>query len=231
MPGKHSVGVATSGFFGISPTRSRLAIAGGVVAALVVGSAVWSLTSRSDDDERPSLIVIPTAALSGPPEGVITADPLEDESPSPAPSATATSPAPAPSSATAAPRTTAPAAPPSPTRAPADGLGARYVLGSTWNDGFVSNVVIGNATGANTTWQVRLTYPADVEIAVTGFWNATASVSGTTLVLDGGPLAANGEIQAGFQATKNTPAQVNPVSCTINGVPCAGFRPAGGYLM
>ncbi|GAB7048240.1 cellulose binding domain-containing protein [Catenuloplanes indicus] len=220
MPGKHSVGVATSGFFGISPTRSRLAIAGGVIGALVIGSAVWALTSRSEDDERPSLIVIPTAALSGPPEGVITADPLEEESPSPSP--VITSPAASPSA--AAPRTTAPATPPSPTRAPAaGGLGARYVLGSTWNDGFVSNVVIGNATGANTNWQVRLTYPADVKIAVTGFWNATASVSGTTLVLDGGPLAANGEIQAGFQATKNTAAQVNPVSCTINGTPCAGF--------
>ncbi|MDP9799565.1 hypothetical protein J2S43_008077 [Catenuloplanes nepalensis] len=220
MPGKHTVGVATSGFFGISPTRSRLAIAGGVIAALVIGSAVWALTSRSDD-ERPSLIVIPTAALSGPPEGVITADPLEDESPSPAPSPSA-----AVTSATASPpaavaRTTAPA-PPSPTRGAA-GLGARYVLGSTWNDGFVSNVVIGNGTGTNTSWQVRLTYPADVEIAVTGFWNATASVSGTTLVLDGGPLAANGEIQAGFQATKNTPAQVNPTSCTINDTPCTGF--------
>ncbi|MFI5839987.1 cellulose binding domain-containing protein [Catenuloplanes sp. NPDC051500] len=206
MPGNHSEGVATSGFLGFSPTRSRLAIAAVAVAAVVIGLAVWALTSSSDDETRPSLIVVPTIALSGPPEGVITADPFEEPSPTPTPSLSSA----------------AVASQPATVREPA-GLGARYVLGSTWGEGFVSNLVIGNDTGAPTTWQVRLTYPANVEIAVTGFWNATASVSGATLVLDGGPLAADGEVQAGFQATKNTPAQVNPTSCTINGSPCAGF--------
>ncbi|MDR7279137.1 cellulose binding domain-containing protein [Catenuloplanes atrovinosus] len=217
MSGKHSEGVATSGFFGISPTRARLAIAGGVIAALVIGSVVWILTSDSDDDIRPSLIVIPTAALSAPPEGVITADPFEEESPTPAAPGSPRSDPPPPTT------QPAPTTPPA-TRAPAStGLAAQYVLGSSWNEGFVSNLFVANRTGTGTPWQVRLTYPADVEIAVTGFWNATASVSGTTLVLDGGPLAPNGQVQAGFQATKNTAAQVDPTSCTINGTPCAGF--------
>jgi hypothetical protein len=220
LPGNHSEGVATSGFLGFSPTRSRLAIAAVAAVALVIGLTVWALTSSSDDEVRPSLIVIPTAALTGPPEGVITADPFEEESASPAPSSAAPPPpSSAPPSAGAA--TTSPATVRQPPATP--DLGARYVLGSTWGDGFVSNLIIGNDTGTSTTWQVRLTYPANVEIAVTGFWNATASVSGTTLVLDGGPLAADGEVQAGFQATKNTPAQVDPTSCTINGAPCAGF--------
>ncbi|WP_033339707.1 cellulose binding domain-containing protein [Catenuloplanes japonicus] len=204
MPGNHSEDVATSGFLGFSPTRSRLAIAAVAVVAVIIGLTVWTLTSSSDDAVRPSLIVIPTTALSGPPPGVITADPYVEPTPS------------------AVPPTSAKPSP-TPAREAVAGLGARYVLGSSWNDGFVSNLVIGNDTGASTGWQVRLTYPANVEIAVTGFWNATASVSGTTLVLDGGPLAADAEVQAGFQATKNTPAQVDPTSCTINGTPCAGF--------
>jgi len=106
------------------------------------------------------------------------------------------------------------------TVSPAVVLTARYYLSSTWADGFVADITVRNPGPTAQGWEVRLAYPADFDLRVVNVWNATAQVSGATIVLVGGPLRPGAEVVAGFQAAKNLPAQANPISCSVNGAPC-----------
>lgn len=80
-----------------------------------------------------------------------------------------------------------------------------------------------NVSGRAQTFDVHLTFPDNVVIAVTGFWNATPSTAGSGATFSGGPVTPGGTVTFGFQAEKNRSPQVNPTSCTVNGRPCVGF--------
>ncbi|WP_326551602.1 cellulose binding domain-containing protein [Micromonospora sp. NBC_01813] len=222
----------------VSPWRSGWAVALGVVLALVFGGTVWAAIARDTPPAAQLIIVHPSASLAGPPAGIETeqglgADPSASPAPteptptptaSPTPTATTPAPAPTPSSpATTSPPTRTPGVPTTPPAPPSAEITARYVLSSTWDRGFVANVDVSHVSGRVRTFDVRLTFPDNVVITVTGFWNATPSVTGSSLTFSGGPLDPQGTISFGFQAEKNRPSQVNPTSCTVNGRPCVGF--------
>lgn len=82
---------------------------------------------------------------------------------------------------------------------------------------------VANVSGRAQTFDVRLTFPDNVVITVTGFWNATPSTAGSGVTFSGGPVTPGGTVTFGFQAEKNRSPQVNPTSCTVNGRPCVGF--------
>ena len=223
----------------VSPWRSGWAVALGVVLALVFGGTVWAAIARDDHPAAQLIIVHPSASRPGPPAGIETehglgAGPAGDPAAStPSPTASvAASPTPSASSSetttpTAAPAPSAPSGPPSrgpgsPPAPPAE-VTARYVLSSSWDQGFVANVDVANVSGRAQTFDVRLTFPDNVVITVTGFWNATPAVTGSGLTFSGDPLTPGGTITFGFQAEKNRPSRVNPTSCTVNGRPCVGF--------
>jgi len=102
-------------------------------------------------------------------------------------------------------------------------LTARYVLDATWDQGFVANVDVFDHTGSDQSFEVRLTYSNDVAIVVVGYWNATPTAAGNSLLFTGGPVVGGGTMRFGFQADKNRTTQVDPIACTINGQPCEGF--------
>ncbi|MDG4763954.1 cellulose binding domain-containing protein [Solwaraspora sp. WMMD406] len=225
-----------------SLARSGWAVALGVVLALVFGGTVWAAISRGDAPPAQLIIVAPSASLPGPPArietehglgvGPVTPGPQASASPTPTPSASV-SPSTVPPVRPSVPATTGaepgaePGSPVDPTSAgpPAAGpeLTARYVLSSTWDQGFVANVDVVHRSGGNQTFEVRLSYPDNVTITVTGYWNATPTAAGSVLIFGGGPVAPGGTIRFGFQAEKSRPSQVDPVGCTVNGHPCVGF--------
>jgi Cellulose binding domain len=113
---------------------------------------------------------------------------------------------------------TSPAAPR--TLAPPAGITARYELTSTFDDGFVPNIVLRNRTGSAQRWELRLAYPPEFRVRVLKVWNATLRSDSGVLVFTGGPLAAGAEVRMGFQASKERRAQADLTSCTVNGRPC-----------
>lgn len=215
----------------LSPIRSGWAVGLGVVLALVFGGTVWAAIARDDPAPAQLIIVHPSASLPGPPpvaEHGLGTGPSASASPSPTGPSPSATPSLTPSVPTASPTpptspaASAPAARPSPTPPSAVEVTARYVLSSTWDQGFVANVDVVNSSARSQTFDVRLTFPDTVAITVTGFWNATPSTAGNTLVFTGGPLAPGGTVRFGFQAEKNRSSQVNPTGCTVNGRPCVG---------
>lgn len=222
--------------------RSGWAVALGVVLALVFGGTVWAAIARNDPPPAALIIVRPSASLSGPPAGIDgagqglggepTVSPVPSAAtplPAVAPSATA-SPAPSPSG--TPPATTSARPQPTRTRPPSTGptsgppatagVTARYTLSSTWDRGFVANVEVAHQTAGDQTFAVRLTFPDNVLITVTGYWNATPTASGADLTFSG-QVGPAGTLNFGFQAEKDRPAQVDPVGCTVNGRACVGF--------
>lgn len=198
-----------------SPLRSRLGLALAVVVALAIGGVVWG--ASGSHTARSPLLVRPSAAMSGPPEDIAVTEVLGPASAAPS------------ASASISPSGRPDASTPSTSRRPGDSTGtgrsltANYVLSRTWDDGFVANIELTNASGSDRPYEVRLTFPRNVTITVTGYWNASLTASRGSLVFTGGPLAAGRSIRVGFQATKNRSAQVDPTGCTVNGQPCQGF--------
>lgn len=200
-----------------SPLRSRLGLAFAVVLALAVGGVVWRVASGTDTP-APPLPARPSAAMSGPPEDIAVTVVLGSASAAPSASASIF-----PSGQPGAPT-------PSTSRRPGDSstgtgssLTASYALSRTWDDGFVANVELTNSSGSDRPYEVRLTFPRNVMIVVTGYWNASVTAYRSSLIFTGGPLKAGRSIRVGFQATKNRSAQVDPTGCTVNGDPCQGF--------
>jgi cellulase/cellobiase CelA1 len=145
-------------------------------------------------------------------------------------SGTPARPAPAPAGALAPSASTAPAAdPPGPdasptgtapaTRTPSPGarpIEARYQVTSVWDTGLVARVRVTNNAGTAQSWVVSLTLPAGVE--PTSVWNAQLRRTGQAFRFSADPLRAGASVTFGFQANRTGAYQ--PVSCTVNGVPC-----------
>jgi predicted carbohydrate-binding protein with CBM5 and CBM33 domain len=117
---------------------------------------------------------------------------------------------------TTAPTTPPPATTPPTTTPPSSGgaCAASYALTSQWQGGFQGDVKVTAGPAAVKGWTVRLTYSGTT--TVTQSWNATTTVSGTTVTATNtaynGALAAGASTTFGFvgSGTATTPA----VTCT-----------------
>jgi cellulase/cellobiase CelA1 len=112
------------------------------------------------------------------------------------------------------PVTTPPVTPP-----PSDGCSITVVMQTQWPTGYViqPSRVTNTGTNAISGWTVRVTLPAGH--AVTGFWNATESVSGQTVTFRGlswnSNLAPGASSEFGFQASRPNGNTVMPTAtCT-----------------
>jgi cellulase/cellobiase CelA1 len=122
--------------------------------------------------------------------------------------------------ATTPPATTPPPTTPPPTTPPpSGGCSISLVTQSQWPTGYVIEPSRVTNTGANAIsgWTVRVTLPAGH--AVTGFWNATESVSGQTVTFRGlswnSNLAPGASGEFGFQASRpNGNTAVPTATCT-----------------
>ncbi|GAB3208356.1 glycosyl hydrolase family 18 protein [Marinactinospora thermotolerans] len=99
-----------------------------------------------------------------------------------------------------------------------------YTEGDRWNTGYSGQFTIANASSAPLTdWTIEFTLPAGA--SVTSLWNATMRRSGSTYVLTppswGAPVPAGGSYGIGFNGAFSG-GETAPVTCTINGAPCAG---------
>lgn len=206
--------------------RLRIAGPAAVLLVLVAGGIGWAIAG----DPKPGSLPLrppPSLELDVPPtlgtHGAVGSQPPSAGGPSTEGAGTDTRPTPPASRRTARPGTTkkAPAGTPrttaaAPTKAATTGgLTAKYVLGSTWDDGLVAGVIVGNPTGTDRRFEVRITYPADYQVRVQNAWNATLRSGAGTIVLAGGPIRAGGELMIGFQASKARPSTANPTSCTV----------------
>ncbi|WP_017593607.1 glycosyl hydrolase family 18 protein [Nocardiopsis potens] len=101
-----------------------------------------------------------------------------------------------------------------------------YTEGSGWETGYSGQFTIDNAGSAELSdWTIEVTLPKGAEIA--SLWNATMKRSGDTYTLTppswGAPVPAGGTYQIGFNGTRaSAGTKTEPVSCTVNGAPCAG---------
>jgi lytic cellulose monooxygenase (C4-dehydrogenating) len=114
---------------------------------------------------------------------------------------------------TTTPTTAPPSTAPPTTTAPTGACSAAYTMSSQWQGGYQGNVTVTAGSAAIKGWTVSLTYPSAP--AVQQAWNATVSVSGTTVKATNtaynGTLAAGGGTAFGFIGS-GTPATPT-VSC------------------
>ncbi|MDA2804519.1 glycosyl hydrolase family 18 protein [Nocardiopsis suaedae] len=117
------------------------------------------------------------------------------------------------------------AADPAPAAAP-EGVTVVYTEGSSWETGYSGQFTIDNASSADLSdWRIEVTLPGGAEI--TSLWNATMDKAGSDYTLTppswGATVPAGGTYQIGFNGSLSSGAtETAPVSCTVNGSPCAG---------
>jgi len=223
---------------GRGPTFWRSSLAVGVAAAVLIGGSALAVF-RLISVEPPLLIVQPSAALPSPPPELPSYDAAAQlitptSTVAPTPSASTSSAAPSRSPARPTPTRTRPAPvastsavpppqAPAPTRTtPAAQFSAAYVTTSDWHSGFAVNIEVTNRSSVSDRYELRVTYPSHVRITIRQYWgDVRLSASGRTLhIVGNGPVAGGGTVRLGYLADKSRRYRVNPVSCTINGVPC-----------
>ena len=117
------------------------------------------------------------------------------------------------------------AADPAPAAAP-EGVTVLYTEGASWETGYSGQFTIDNASSADLSdWRIEVTLPGGAEI--TSLWNATMDKAGSDYTLTppswGATVPAGGTYQIGFNGSLSAGAtETAPVSCTVNGSPCAG---------
>ncbi|MFC7744285.1 cellulose binding domain-containing protein [Nocardiopsis composta] len=115
---------------------------------------------------------------------------------------------------------------PSPAAADAEDVTAVYTWTPAGEDGYSGQLTIDNASAAELSeWTVEIALPDGAEIA--DLWNASVRRSGDSYLLTppswGAAVPAGGTYQIGFSGTRSSAdAATAPVSCTVNGSPCAG---------
>jgi hypothetical protein len=192
--------------------RRGWAVVGVVLAAAVV---VWSFVWVGRDPQpllwRPAA---PAAVISVPPPSA---------APSPATVRSAAAVLVTPSLVTAY-SSPAPPVPPSPTRARPTSvpvvMGATYIVGSSWDTGFVGGVTVTNVSRTPQSWTVTVRYDRSAGVRVTQAWNATLTRQGDTNAFRGGPLAPGATQNFGFEATKQAGGPVRPAACAVNQTAC-----------
>lgn len=197
----------------------------GLMLALLVFSIVISLRHGADRDRAAT-----DPALLPPPPAVVEPTPPASTAPAPptpvSPSPTAAAPA-APNRPTPTQRS-APdpeEKPPPTTPPPKPDVTGRYRVVESFNDSFIGEVLVSNATTRARDWTVRLRFPANVGDLRT-FWvdgapQPTLRRSGAEFVFtSGAPVAGRGTAPLRFQfsrtGTVNTPA-----ACSVNGAACS----------
>jgi len=115
---------------------------------------------------------------------------------------------------------------PSPAAADAEDVTAVYTWTPAGEDGYSGQLTIDNASAVELSeWTVEIALPDGAEIA--DLWNASVRRSGDSYLLTppswGAAVPAGGTYQIGFSGTRSSAdAATAPVSCTVNGSPCAG---------
>lgn len=105
---------------------------------------------------------------------------------------------------------------------PAGSVTARYIVYSSWPDGFTTGIELANHTGTTQTWKLKLVHERADGVRVKELWNATLQQGGaTTNVFVGGALAPGATLNFGFNASKTSRNAVHPTSCTINNRACS----------
>ncbi|NUT21910.1 MAG: hypothetical protein HOV77_22280 [Hamadaea sp.] len=98
------------------------------------------------------------------------------------------------------------------------GIAARYAVKDSWSGGYSAEIVV-TATQATDGWTIVLTFPDGVD--ATTAWEADYRQNGRTVTLTpkswNRTLAAGAQIVAGIQLSGSG----QPLSCAINGTPCA----------
>jgi hypothetical protein len=219
LPGKHTtsrLGRLLSAAFPDqhSVVRRAWMITGAVLAAVaLVGSMVW-VRSASGGGPRP-LMVQPAASAASVFPTPSPSPPIPLLTPSAVPSRRLSSPLPprsARKSSVPGPRSSAPPRPPA--------LAATYMVGASWDSGFIAMVLVRNTGPTPQSWSVSLRYDDAAGVRIGQAWNATITRRGDTTVLSGGPLAPGATQNVGFQATRRGHGRLELPSCTINGSPC-----------
>jgi chitinase len=108
--------------------------------------------------------------------------------------------------------------------APAAGLTVSYVESARWNTGYTGQIVVHNASDTPVSnWKVEFSLPEGSRIHE--LWNATLAggPSGYTITPPhwGATIPAGGTYSFGFNGLHRD-GSTDPVSCTVNGAPCAG---------
>ncbi|GAA2650308.1 glycoside hydrolase family 18 protein [Paractinoplanes durhamensis] len=111
-----------------------------------------------------------------------------------------------------------------PTTKAAGVLSATFTKDSDWGSGYQAKYTITNGTGAAVSgWQLAFGLPSTAKLG--SFWDATVTVSGSTATAKNPSwaptIAAGAKAEFGFIVAGSG----SPVSCTINGVSCAGGTP------
>jgi len=149
---------------------------------------------------------------------------LPSSSPSPTSSWSLTLPFVAPSSVSPSPSRSQVVRSPSLSASPAAaGIAARYAVKDTWSGGYSAEIVI-TATAPADGWTVVLTMPEGVDVSTA--WEADFRQNGRIVTFTpkswNRTLANGTQIAIGFQASATgNAASGQPVSCTINGLPCS----------
>nr|WP_240943169.1 cellulose binding domain-containing protein [Planosporangium thailandense] len=164
---------------------------------------------------------------SGAPQSAVPAPPLPSESaPSESAPTSPSVPAPAPAPIQVRPPA-ATVAPPPPTTRPPVVLAAHYATTSSWDTGYVAQVVVTTGAAGPQYFDLRLQLPAGV--TVVDYWSNSASgprqSDGGAVTFHDGPVSAGRSVVVGFQARKDPalarPRQFEPTSCTVNGNACS----------
>jgi hypothetical protein len=119
---------------------------------------------------------------------------------------------------------------PSPARTtptPPGPVTGRYRVVDSFEDGFIGEVRVSNASDRENDWVVRLRFPANVG-ELKASWvesapQATLSRSGSWYVWSSEvPLSAHGQALLRFHYARSGPGDV-PAACTVNGAACSGL--------
>ena len=98
-----------------------------------------------------------------------------------------------------------------------------YQITKQWNNGFTADVTLTNLGTAWTSWKATWDMPNGQTSS--GFWNSTASQSGSTVTVSNlswnGTVAKDGTVKFGFNGVHNGTNNL-PTNVSVNGVLCSG---------
>jgi hypothetical protein len=120
----------------------------------------------------------------------------------------------------------APRSRPPSSRPPRPALTGTYRVVDSFDDGFIGEVLIANPTGQDRDWTVRLRFPGNVGELRTSWVEsapqATLRTDGDTFVWRSGvPVPAGDRVALRFHFARSGTGD-RPVSCAVDGSPCAG---------
>lgn len=186
------------------------------------GDGAPEATRSPDRDRAPERTRTPDTPA--PPPTRPAEPPARTQEPPPAP--TRDAPAPPPPPRTRPPETEKPPSKPKPTPTkttprPSGRITARYVVHSSWHDGFTVGIQVTNDTNTTQDWSVKVVHERSDVVRVKELWNASLKQGGaTTNVFTGGALAPGASVTFGFKASKGVSHPVRPTDCVVKNGGC-----------